>query len=495
MVNDIFPAVGKGRARPYKLSVLFSSFWKRWPMLWQILAVAAVIQCLAAAIGAAITIYDVKEEAAREMADTLATAEHVVRREIDRVSSLAGPASAIEDLKFDFATIRDVDIEIYAGNGKRTMRQHLADESDNPDVPMWFADLIVPATPRRQLPVEVRGRQLGSVVLIAQMPDDIEDVWDALVEFALITIGINLLIFFLLFLALLRIVGPLRLLVEGLRHLEQGQYDVQLPRPPVFELAAITDRVNALAGRLRSAHAENLSLSRRLISLQDDERRQIAVELHDELGPYLFGIAAELSSLRRLATVKAAGDDKNVIHRIEKLLEMVGCIRDLNRQLLGKLRPIPIDGVSLAHALAGLMAELETFRGEAEIALTTTKLKSSYGEIVDLTVYRCVREGVMNAIRHAHAGTITTQVFEAVNSEEGAKSRSLGITIEDDGRGISPSAARGHGLTGMSERIRALGGAMSIAPGEFGGTRLEINLPIEEQLPARPGTMSNVEAI
>jgi glucose-6-phosphate-specific signal transduction histidine kinase len=47
----------------------------------------------------------------------------------------------------------------------------------------------------------------------------------------------------------------------------------------------------------------------------------------------------------------------------------------------------------------------------------------------------------------------------------------------------------------MSERIRALGGAMSIAPGEFGGTRLEINLPIEEQLPARPGTMSNVEAI
>jgi two-component system sensor histidine kinase UhpB len=480
MINNISPAFGKG-ARPYKPAALFNSFWQGWPMLWQILAVSAVIQCVAAAIGAAIIIYDVKKEATREMTDTLATAEEVVRREIDRIAGLAGPADSIDDLSFDFAMIRDIDIEIYAVDGKLIRRQHLADESDNPDVPRWFADFVVPAAPRRQLPVEVRGSQLGSVVLIAQMPDDIEDVWDAFVEFAVMIIGINLLIFFLLFLALLRIVGPLRLLVEGLRNLEQGQYNVRLPRPPVLELAAITDRVNALADRLRSAHTENLSLSRRLISIQDDERRQIAVELHDELGPYLFGLAADLSSLRRL--VGPAADGKDVSRRIERLLDIVGRIRDLNRQLLGKLRPIPVDGVSLPDALAGLMAELETFKGEAEIALTTTKLKSSYGEIVDLTVYRCVREGVVNAIRHADAERIKISVFEVLNSENNGKTPSLRIIIEDDGRGISPSATRGYGLTGMRERVRALGGEISIAPGEFGGTKLEIRIALDEHLP------------
>jgi two-component system, NarL family, sensor histidine kinase UhpB len=483
MINNISPAFGKGRTRPYEHWRFFNSFWQGWPMLWQILAVSAVIQCVAAAIGAAIIIYEVKKEAASEMTKTLATAEQVVRREIDRISGLAGPAHSIEDLLFDFAMIRDVDVEVYTAAGKLTKRQHLADESDNPDVPQWFADFVVPKAPRRQLPVEVRGSQLGSVVLIAQMPDDIEDVWDAFVEFALMTLGINLLIFFLLFLALLRIVGPLRLLVEGLHNLEQGHYNVRLPRPPVLELAAITDRVNALADRLRNAHTENLSLSRRLISIQDDERRQIAVELHDELGPYLFGLAAELSSLRRL--VGPAADGKDVSRRIERLLDIVGRIRDLNRQLLGKLRPIPVDGVSLPDALAGLMAELETFKGEAEIALTTTKLKSSYGEIVDLTVYRCVREGVVNAIRHADAQSIKISVFEVLNSENNGKTPSLRIIIEDDGRGISPNATRGYGLTGMRERVRALGGEISIAPGDFGGTKLEIRIALDEHLPNR----------
>lgn len=224
---------------------------------------------------------------------------------------------------------------------------------------------------------------------------------------------------------------------------------------------------------------ENLGLSRRLITIQDDERREIAAELHDELGPYLFGLSAELTSLGQTADSRAEDDGKAVKTHLEKLLDIVHRIRDLNRQLLGKLRPMAIGKVSLAEALAGLVAELETFKGEAAIALSAGELAASYGETLDLTVYRCVREGVINAIRHGGAKRIEISVFEHWGSESGSKTRSLGVVVEDDGCGFSPRASLGYGLTGIRERVRALGGQMIIGPRKSGGTRLEIRIPLQ----------------
>lgn len=466
----------------------FVSVWQSKPMLWQLLTVSAAIQCVAAAIAGAIIVYDVKQEAVAEMANTLTTAEQVLMQEIDRAPRSIGAANPIEDIPFDFRMIRDVDMEIYTADRKLVKRHHSADESDNPDVPQWFVALVAPQNMRRNLPVEIGGRHIGSLVLIAQLPDDIEDVWDGFVELLLLTIAINFLIFFLLYLALSRIVRPLGMLVEGLRDLEHGHYDVRLPRPRVFELAAIIDRVNALSDHLRNARIENLSLSRRLISIQDDERRQIAAELHDELGPYLFGLSAEVSSLRQVADGAPVGDSYSVHNRIEKLLSFVHRIQDLNRQLLGKLRPMSIGRVSLAEALAGLLAELETFKGEATIAFNGTRLEGSYGETVDLTVYRCIREGVINAIRHAGSKNIKINILDDTGPEHGSRARSLIVTIEDDGRGISPNAPLGYGLTGIRERVRALGGEMKITPERPTGTKLEIRIPLDEQssLSGRP---------
>jgi len=457
----------------------FVSGWQGRPMLWQLLSVSALIQCIAVAIAGMIIIYDVRQEAFTEMANTLLAAEKVVTQEIERVSGSVRPVQPIENISFDFGMFRDVDIEIQTAEGKLVRRQHLADEQDKPDVPQWFAQFVVPKNLQRHLPVEIDGRHIGSVLLIAQMPDDIEDVWDGFLEFAILTIGINFLVFLLLFFALSRIVRPLGMLVEGLHDLERGQYNVNLPRPSVFELATITDRVNALSNHLRNVRMENLDLSRRLITIQDDERREIAAELRDELGPYLFGLSAELTSLRQM-TGKAS-DGYGVDVHVDKLFDMVHRIRNLNRQLLGKLRPMSIGKVSLADALAGLLAELETFKDKTGIVLSAAGLAVSYGETVDLTVYRCVREGVLNAIRHAASKKIGISVFEHWVSEHSNKIRSLSVIVEDDGRGFSPTVPLGYGLTGIRERVRALGGKMTIAPAQSGGTKLEIRIPLESK--------------
>ena len=455
-------------------------------MIWQILVASAAIQCVAAAIAVATIAYAVKKTTIAEMTDAMAAAEQVVRQEIDRVSRAAAPDTPIEQTPFNFGALSGVDIELYDADGKR-VNSRSADDAPNtdeqPNAPRWFAALVGPSDSRLLLPVEVGGKRIGSVVLVAQASEEIDEVWDDFTEFAVLAIAINLLVFLLIFWAVSRIMSPLGLLVEGLHDLELGHYNVRLPRPDVFELAAITDRFNALSGQLGNARSENLALSQRLISIQDDERRQIAAELHDELGPLLFGLSADLSSLRQNSGGRAKNAGPVAGERIERLLGMVNRIRDLNRQLLGKLRPMSIGRVSLGEAISGLLAELESFKGKMAIAFTGAELAGSYGDTVDLTVYRCIREGVTNAIRHAGGKRVGVTVREHANSagEPGSRSRSLGIVIEDDGRGISPQDKLGYGLTGIRERVRALGGKLTIARGQSGGTRLEISIPLDAQ--------------
>src|SRR5262245_65479521 len=105
----------------------------------------------------------------------------------------------------------------------------------------------------------------------------------------------------MLYLLFGRVLGPLTGVTRGLADLEQRNYQVRLPRPRAHELAAITDRFNALAQALDAVRAENERLNHRLITAQDDERRRTALELHDEVGRSLFGLKANASSIATAA--------------------------------------------------------------------------------------------------------------------------------------------------------------------------------------------------
>jgi two-component system sensor histidine kinase UhpB len=103
------------------------------------------------------------------------------------------------------------------------------------------------------------------------------------------------------------------------------------------------------------------------------------------------------------------------------------------------------------------------------------KLAPSYGDAIDLTIYRCVQEALTNAIRHAQAKSIGVTLDEA--REEDAAAR-IELAIEDDGRGIDPQRPAGFGLRGMQERVRALGGDCTLERAAGGGTRVRVVVPL-----------------
>ncbi|WP_245479600.1 histidine kinase, partial [Hansschlegelia zhihuaiae] len=219
------------------------------------------------------------------------------------------------------------------------------------------------------------------------------------------------------------------------------------------------ERFNALGRTLAAERATNGRMSWRMVTLQDDERRQIAKELHDELGPCLFGLRSNLASLEREVAGASATVTDAARERIAAMTDLSERLSDMNRRLLGRLRPMALGAAPLAEVLAGLIADFTRHHPERRFELVARGLRTSYGEAVDLTVYRAVQEGVTNAIRHAACARVAVTI-EQRRDDDGADV--VLIRILDDGGGVTEPAPAGFGLIGLGERLRALGGSFHL---------------------------------
>jgi two-component system sensor histidine kinase UhpB len=118
---------------------------------------------------------------------------------------------------------------------------------------------------------------------------------------------------------------------------------------------------------------------------------------------------------------------------------------------------------------------------DTEIRLSLGRLAQSYGESIDLTLYRCVQEGVTNAIRHGSAEHLYIDLIEERRSPDGGgrPAPTLRLTLRDDGKGIASSTPKGFGLTTMTERIRSLGGSCAVESALSKGTTIIALIPVQ----------------
>ena len=259
----------------------------------------------------------------------------------------------------------------------------------------------------------ISGTPIGSVVLEGVPDDEIAEVWESTVVHGLVAAALNLGIVGLLYLLFGRVLGPLDGLAGGLADLERRNYRVRLPRPRVRELAAIADRFNALAEALEATRHENRQLSRRLITAQDDERRHTALELHDEVGPCLFGLKAHAASIATAVGQAPEQIAGQVRERVRDLVGIVDHLQAINRSLLNRLRPMALGHVPLRDLLAEIVRDRAHQHPSIAITLDAGRLARSYGDSVDLTIYRCIQESLTNAVRHAEATRIDVEIGEA----------------------------------------------------------------------------------
>jgi two-component system sensor histidine kinase UhpB len=269
-----------------------------------------------------------------------------------------------------------------------------------------------------------------------------------------------------------RALAPLQSLSDAMSSIEAGGYDTRVKPAGSPELAAICTKLNHLAATLGDAVEEKRRLAETAVSLQDAERKEIARELHDEFGPYLFALRAHASSLVRTADTHQPETDALRRHG-DAILEQIDALQQFNRRILEKLRPVGLAELGLREALGALVRLWGESHPGVVIDMKVSQPFGATGETAELTIYRIIQEALTNVFRHARATRVEIAVEPAASPRSGPEPRAnnaFTVSVRDNGAGLAADHKQGFGLIGMRERVLALGGTMTVASTSHGVT-------------------------
>jgi two-component system, NarL family, sensor histidine kinase UhpB len=255
--------------------------------------------------------------------------------------------------------------------------------------------------------------------------------------------------------------GPLERLVERVEAIDPAAPETfELSEHPVEEI----DRLSTSFRRLLQRIDEEQRRSGKLVlRAQEEERRRLARDLHDEVNQALTAILLRLEALGQDIQPAQAAE-------VSELKQLTGQAMDQLLRLARQLRPTALDDHGLAAAIDEQIQGFSARTG-ADAELRVNGEPSKLDEDTQTVVYRVAQEALANAARHSHAGQVSV---ELTASKAGAE-----LHVRDDGTGFDPLAAHGGGLglDGMAERARLAGGALDLRSSPGGGTELTLRVP------------------
>jgi signal transduction histidine kinase len=216
---------------------------------------------------------------------------------------------------------------------------------------------------------------------------------------------------------------------------------------------------------LSHSRLELESLSARLVEAQEEERRAISRELHDEVGQSLGALLVEVGQLSKLLPPDDRVTQAQIAHIKSVAENAVKSIRDI--ALL--LRPPMLDDLGLVPALEWQAREISR-RGDMEVEVHSENVSETLPDEMRVTIYRLVQEALNNAASHASAKNARVAIMQ--NPDR------ITVEIADDGHGFDPVRQRGMGILGMEERVRRLGGSFTIESSPGKGAHVRAELPL-----------------
>jgi len=222
-------------------------------------------------------------------------------------------------------------------------------------------------------------------------------------------------------------------------------------------------RLRDLNGELARQLVFNRQLTERLVETEEQVRREVARELHDDIGQTITAIRTQASILPRLQPAQPG-----ILEGSRQIERLSLDVYDAVRRLLGRLRPRQLDDLSLSTAIRSLLRELELDAQGIVSHLDWRIADAELSEGQGVTLFRICQEALNNIIKHAGASAVTLQAWRQGDVYH--------LVIEDDGCGLPADPDRqGYGLRGLNERVQAMGGSLHLACTR--GTRLSVRLP------------------
>jgi two-component system, NarL family, sensor histidine kinase UhpB len=440
--------------------------------MWQKLSLRARLNTLLALIlllGLAINVTRLVLEAGprvqAEDQSVIRLAREFIETLVVSLNETPDPDARLTKVIQDLNRLRHVSItrEQDAAKPKPSVAAALDDDGEPSSVPAWFVALVHPEKTAVTVPIAIHGRP-GSLVITSHPDDEMNEIWDGIVTQLLVGSAIAIALFLVTMVVVSRALAPIQSLSEAMTKIEAGSYDTRVRPGGPPELAAICSKLNHLAATLGEAVEEKRQLAERAVSLQDAERKEIARELHDEFGPYLFALRAHGSSLMRIVDARELNREALRKHG-SVLLEQINALQQFNRRVLERLRPVGLAELGLSEAIGALLRLWSTSHPEVVIETAISESLGETGETAELTIYRIIQEALTNVFRHAGATRVEIVVEPARSGRPGAApadSQASVVSVRDNGAGLPADHKQGFGLIGMRERVLALGGTMTV---------------------------------
>ncbi len=368
--------------------------------------------------------------------------------------------------------IRHLRIQIHQPPQSLIDLSHAPKEGFSP-VPAWFIWAVTPTLSVAEKEIATADGELVRMSIEANPTDEIAEAWSEARSFLLFMIALAAAVSTLVHVTLGRAFKSVGLILQGMEDIEQGDYGKRLPPFKLAEFDRISAAFNHMAQALAKSRDENRALTRHSLRVQEEERRILAQELHDELGQSLSAIKVMAASLRNAhhAPLNASAMLPENPSAAQTIMNQCDHLFGVVREMMRRLRPLMLDELGLIPSLQNMIETWQARHPAIEIGSVLDEDVEEFVGSAKIHVFRIVQESLTNVSKHAEASTVNIEL--RLTEEDWIQ-----LTVADDGKGFDPVLPRtGFGLHGIDERVASLDGelALETAPGQ--GVRLEIKIP------------------
>ncbi len=318
-------------------------------------------------------------------------------------------------------------------------------------------------------PIAFNGRIYGSLTVTPSAEMEIAQAWGNIYSLLGLSAITVLAVCLLVYLSISRALRPARIIVAGLESMEKGNLTYRLPPFELIEWRRTATAINQLAASQQQLLAERQKLAVKLINLQEEERRYLARELHDEFGQCLSAINAVAASIAQTAEQQCPG----LVGEADHISRITQHMMDSVRDLLRRLRPAELDELGLAAGLNSLVSGWNARSGgKIRYKLNITGDCALLPEPLTVTLFRIIQECLTNIAKHSAATNATVTLVITTDA--------VALAVKDNGiAAVLPFAeGPGIGLLGIRERVTALHGRLTLAIAQPHGLIVEAWLPI-----------------
>ncbi len=427
-----------------------------------------LVLVLSLLVGFGLTYGHVLSKVRTETQAALAVGADAARNSLDDEDAAAAPDQALRRVVADFDGDRHLRAVLSAPGGSVIAQSRVLAPEEA--APPWFYRLVGAPQASRVIPLSPALAGIGTLILRTDSHNEVAEAWsDARLTLEIMAVFFAM-VLALAFVTIKAALGPIREVGDALGRVGAGDYRTRILPPYARELEPLRDGFNQMAQRLEEMGVQNRALNEQIINLQEEERAELARDLHDDVAPFLFAVGADAAMIRQYL---AKGDTDAAGPRAEAIGEAVRHMQRHVKDVLRRLAPGALLDLGLPGAIDDLVAFWRVRRPHVAFSVEVTG--DPLDPPLDAIAFRVVQESFSNAIRHGSPAAI--EVTIDVDDEAAT------IVVEDDGTGFALDPPQlGFGLTGMQERVRSVGGSIRVGNRATSrGVRVEARLPVRAQ--------------